>query len=470
VKHKYRLFIEVPPNKRTRKATITIKGKDEKTLSTDKVDLWSRTERTGFAARLAERLQVNADALEKEIETRWAQALDVRAMEQQAARDKAASPDGASCGVLEYDPKPAAALLVKLAGNAGVQLWHTPDRDGFATIPLDGRSENWKLRSTGFRLWLAREFHKYVGKPAGSQALQDAVAALEGKAIFEGEQHPVHVRLAEHGGRIYLDLADKDWRVIEVDADGWRVHTKPPVKFRRTRGMLPLPEPQGGGSLEELRPFLNTGTGDEGDNIWVVTVAWILQGLRGRGPYPVLAIHGEQGSAKSTLGKVLRKLIDPNKAEIRAAPRDERDLVIAASNGLVIGYDNLSYLPDWLSDALCRLATGGGYATRELFTDGDEAIFDAQRPILLNGIEDVITRGDLLDRALVVTLPTIEPHHRQTEARFSERFEKARPRILGALLTAVSGAMRELPHVQLRDLPRMADFAVWATASGKALG
>ena len=150
---------------------------------------------------------------------------------------------------------------------------------------------------------------------------------------------------------------------------------------------------------------------------------------------------GEQGSAKSTLQRVLRALIDPNKAPIRSLPRDERDLMIAATNGWCLAFDNLSHLQDWQSDALCRISTGGGFAARELYTDQDETILDVQRPVMLNGIEEVVTRNDLLDRSIIVYLPSIPPERRQPEKRFWREFEQARPAILGAILDAVSTAL-----------------------------
>ena len=181
-------------------------------------------------------------------------------------------------------------------------------------------------------------------------------------------------------------------------------------------------------------------------------------------------VYGEQGSAKSSLVRVLRALVDPNTAALRTTPRDERDLVIAATNGWLIAVDNLSHLPDWLSDAVCRLATGTGFATRELYTDAEEAIFAAQRPVVMNGIEEVATRGDLLDRALILYLPTIPEEQRQDEKAFWQVFEQARPAILGALLAIVSAALQTLPTVQLTHKPRMADFAVWGCAAAEACG
>ncbi len=182
----------------------------------------------------------------------------------------------------------------------------------------------------------------------------------------------------------------------------------------------------------------------------------------------MLVLHGEQGTAKSTLAKVLRSVVDPNETALRTEPRDERDLMIAATNAWCLTFDNLSHVPAWFSDGLCRLATGGGFATRELYSDAEEVLFNAQRPALLNGIEELATRGDILDRAILLYLPTIPKAQRQDETSFWRAFETARPRILGALLDAVSTALRELPAVTLCELPRMADFALWACAASAA--
>jgi hypothetical protein len=170
-------------------------------------------------------------------------------------------------------------------------------------------------------------------------------------------------------------------------------------------------------------------------------VGWLLGALHPHGPYPVLILHGEQGSAKTTTEKFFRSLIDPSSALVRSQPHEPRDLIIAASNGFVCAFDNLSSLPDWFSDALCRLSTGGGFSTRALYTDDEEIIFEAKRPIILNGIEELATRGDLLDRAIVVELPRITDERRQTEDSLCVAFERERPRLLGALLDAVSGAL-----------------------------
>ena len=166
--------------------------------------------------------------------------------------------------------------------------------------------------------------------------------------------------------------------------------------------------------------------------------------LRPRGPYPLLAVSGEQGSAKTVLSKLLKALIDPNAAPVRSLSREERELMIAANNGYLLAFDNLSGLPNWLSNALCRLATGGSFAVRQLYTDDEEILFDATRPILLNGIEEVVSRPDLGDRAIFLMLPPIGEAQRRPESELWREFAIARPRILGALLDAMVHGMRAM--------------------------
>jgi len=354
--------------------------------------------------------------------------------------------------------------LVTLAEE--VHLFHSPEGEPYATVTVNDHQETWRLRSRGFRRWLEYQFYQHEGRIPGSQVLQGTLGILEGKALFDAPEQAVFIRLAEHEGVIYLDLANAAWEVVEISANGWKVVQNAPVKFLRRRGMLPLPHPKAGGSLADLRSFVNVTS----DADWHLLVAWLLAALRPCGPYPVLNLHGEQGSTKSTLARLLRALVDPNKAPLRAEPRQVQDVMIAATNAWMLAFDNLSHLPPWLSDAICRLATGGGFGTRELFTNQEEALFDAQRPVLLTGIDEVVTRGDLLDRSLLVYLPDVPEAKRRPEAEFWPAFEEVRPGILGALLDAVSAALRQLATVQVSPLPRMADFAIWVTAAAPTLG
>jgi hypothetical protein len=354
--------------------------------------------------------------------------------------------------------------LVALA--AAAELFHTPDDEAYAAVELDSHREIWRLKDKSFRRWLAKKFHDQHHRVPTSQAMTDALGVLEGKAIYSGPQHSVFVRIARLEDVIYLDLGDKLWRAVRITASDWKVVRRPKVRFRRPHGLEELPIPETGGSTKELRKFVNIGSQRD----WVLMVAWLVDAFHPEGPFPILVLHGEQGSAKTTTARVLRSLIDPNKSPLRSPPHDERDVMIAAQNSRMVAFDNISYLAPWLSDALCRLATGGGYATRALYTDDEEKIIDEKRPVLLNGIDVVGGRGDLLDRSLVLQLPEISDAKRTPEEEVWKDFGEAQPRILGALLDAVSGALRNRPNVNISQLPRMADFAIFATAAEESLG
>src|SRR5438067_221807 len=345
------------------------------------------------------------------------------------------------------------------------ELFHTATGTAFADILLDGHRETWPIRSKRFRGWLRRLYYQVTGGAASPAEIRSGLDLLEARAQFDGPERAVHVRIAEHAGHIYLDLADEQWRAVDIGPDGWRVIGCPPVRFRRPSGVLPLPEPEQGGSIESLSSFLNLASRDD----FVLVVAWLLAALRSGGPYPLLAISGEQGSAKTVLSKLLKALIDPNAAPVRSLSREERELMIAANNGYLLAFDNLSCLPVWLCDALCRLASGGSFAVRRLYSDDEEVLFEATRPILLHGIDEVISRPDLGDRAIFLTLAPIGEAQRRPESKLWREFEIARPRMLGALLDAVVHGLRPLGRAHLDGLPRMADFALWAAACETAL-
>jgi DNA polymerase-1 len=364
-------------------------------------------------------------------------------------------------------PKESVAdRLVRYAIDAGVKLFHTADEDTYALIPCGDRQETRSMKSRAFKDWLGRLLWQKEQKSASGEALNSVVGTLRGGALFDSEQHDVHVRFAEHGGAVYLDLGDPAWQIIQIDADGWRAAQTSPVKFCRGNGSLSLPVPISGGSLDLLRPFINV----KGEDNWRLLLGWLFAAMRASGPFPVLSLGGEQGSAKSTLGRILKRLIDPSKASLRREPKCPHDLAIAASKGHCLAYDNLSSIPAWLSDALCCLATGGGWSTREYFTDSDEVIFEAMKPIILTSITDVVTASDLIDRTVNLQLEIIPAEERKPEKVLWRKFDEAHPQILGAVLDGLSAGLRTLPTLDEGLLPRMADFALWGEACLRGIG
>jgi hypothetical protein len=356
-------------------------------------------------------------------------------------------------------------MMLKLVACA--QLSRGTDGRPFARVPVQDRFEFYELKSPTFRNWLMDAYLERCGEPPSRLAISRVVAVLEARAQFRGTLPAVHIRVA--GSRdsdvFYLDLGDPEGRAVEIRASGWKVDQNPGVHFRHPTGMLPLPVPESGGTINLLRPYVNLGELD-----FRLFVAWITAALRPEGPYPPLVLYGEQGSAKTTLARVARLLIDPHSAGLLGEPTSARDLMITAQSNRLLAFDNLGTLPGWLSDCFCRLATGGGHATRSLFTDDQITYIHAQRPIIMNGIDDFVKRGDLIDRSVFLNLSPIHRSDRRTESEFWASFQFDYSRILGSVLDAVVLGMRILPSVELPEVSRMADFGYWGEAVGRGLG
>jgi len=363
----------------------------------------------------------------------------------------------------EKPGKPTIAQrLLEIASQC--DFFHTPTNKAYADIQINGVRQSFPIRHATFKQWLRRELFVQHGKTVGSETLNQVLGVLEANALFDEVEREVFLRVAEHEGKVYLDLGTPDWTAVEISAEGWHVISNYPVRFRRPDALLPLPRPEHNGTVAELKELLNLD-----DNAWILAITWLLFNFYPKYPHPILVLHGEQGSGKSYTAKLLKTLIDPGKAPLIPNVADLRNLAISAQNRWVLVYDNLSHLTAEQSDALCRISTGGGFSTRTLYENEDETIFEFTRPQMLTGIDSLSSRGDLLERSLLVQLPNISEDKRLTEAELNEKLEQLRGRIFGALLTALSRTLKELPATQPDRLPRMADFARFAIAAETAL-
>ncbi len=406
-----------------------------------------------------------ADALEEGWDEARAGAL-VAAAKPAQHKTTAKGGNGRAEGADEDDGGkrvPQSTVLLQLCEFC--ELWHDADQIAYATFPINERRENAEIRSTRFRLWLCGIYFRETGSAIRSQAYEDTVRVLEARAINDGPQYEPFLRIGHHNKNIYVDLGDPTWRAVEITRDEIKLVENPPVKFVRSPAMRPLSEPELGYDIDLLRSFINVS-----DDDFVLVVAWLVMAFRPKGPYPILVVQGEQGTGKSFVSRLLRDLIDPRAAPNRGAPKEDRDLVVSAAKSWVMTFDNLSYVANWLSDALCRLSTGSGFATRTLHSDREETIFEAARPIILNGIEQLTDRADLADRAVIIHLLPITQKSRRTEDEVLADFEQQRPFILGALLNAIRSAIANAGSVHLEELPRMADFAKFVTAAEPGLG
>jgi hypothetical protein len=347
------------------------------------------------------------------------------------------------------------------------EFFITPDEEPHATIVCKKHRDTVLIRSRKFRHFITRLNYEKTGRPPSRKELKETLDLCEAVAIFEGPVHQVYTRIAFLDTAIYVDLANDRYEQIKITSDEYKVISSKmsPGRFVRTPRMAPMCRPEPGGSLEQLRGFINA----EDDSDWILIVAWLVGALQPTGPFPILLLQGEQGSAKSTIARLLIDLIDPSTIPLCTSPKSERDLFISASKTRVLSFDNLSGISDQLSDAFCRMATGGGLATRSLFTDDSEKLFNSKRPVIINGIADLLTRHDFTDRSTVINTAPIPPNKRKPEKELWDQWLKVKPQVLGALCLAVSTALRNQDSTNLDSYPRMADFARWVVAAESSL-
>jgi hypothetical protein len=357
---------------------------------------------------------------------------------------KATKPDGSDS---------QASRLVTLA-NSHYRLLRGEDGRPYAT-ERQGPAMVYGLRGRdALRKRLAGLYFDTYGSTPGGSALTDALCVLEGMAD-RTDPEPVGLRVAAAGeGTVALDLGGEDGRCVVLDAGGWQLRDRSPVLFRRSALTAPLPEPAAGGSLDELRQLLNVD-----DERFRLVVAWLVAALVPDIPHPVLALTGEQGTAKSTAARLVVSLVDPSPAPLRTAPNDMRSWAAAASASWIVALDNVSSIQPWFSDTLCKAVTGDGIVERALFTDDDISVISFRRCIALTTIDAGRLAGDLAERLLVVELERIPTGRRRPDAEIAAAYTAARVRILGALLDLTAQVLAALPGVRLAELPRMADFA-----------
>jgi putative DNA primase/helicase len=334
-----------------------------------------------------------------------------------------------------------------------------------AAVRRDGRTQLLDVGGRPFKLWLRRMLLD-AGLQMTRGEQRDLREQLEGIALFTGSAERVFTRVAgTTEDSICIDLGTSTDDAARVTSRGWQVVPASPMRFTTSAGTLPLPRPEAAcyRGVDGLRSFLNLRGQD-----FPLAIGWLLGALRPRGPYPILILQGEQGTGKSTAARILTSLVDPRRAPLRTLPRTERDLAVAAQHAHVLSYDNLSGISAAMSDALCRASTGGGLSTRRLHTDSNEVVLEASRPIIATGIDEIATRPDLAERAILLRLPVVQG--RVDEKTLMREFEKAAPSIFGSILDGLVAALARIDSVTIDELPRMADFARWVTAAEPGLG
>jgi hypothetical protein len=369
---------------------------------------------------------------------------------------------------VEEAPKSAAQVAVEIAKSA-ITLSRTAEGAAIATMQVDGHEEHYLVKSSAFKQWLISEYRERTNCVVDRNAIAAALDTIEADAR-KAKFTEVHIRVAENDGKHYLDLCNDDWQVVEMSAyDDWQIITNPPVKFIRNKGMLPLPIPIRHTSmfaaLLKLRRLINVRDKYQ----FTMFIANEAAAMRPKGPYPILVPNSVEGGAgKTTVSEFATLLIDPVAVPLAAPPEQESDLVATIHSRHMSGFDNISGIKRALSDAFCRVSTGAGFSKRKLYEDFDVVAVNFQKPLVLNGIGDIIKQSDLLQRSLILQLEKLKKNGNKDENEIREEFKTAHPYILAALLDIFSHGLTELPRFKNRRFGRMAAFEKFSLACESA--
>lgn len=363
----------------------------------------------------------------------------------------------------EKQPSPT-ELLLKHVKSSGIELFHDERREPYAVIHFNEKRSVLPVESKDFRDLLCHSYYDSTGFAISKDAVGNVIQQLCGEAKYGSGEKPLHTRYAWHEDSIWVDLDGS--RAIKIDGTGWDIVDEPPVLFRQFPHQCALPIPLQGGNPTKLLDLLNISDINIRNLLMGYMVACMIPGI----PLPVLIIHGQQGTGKTTILKAIKRLIDPSTVLIQGEIRKENNYALSAWKHWLLFFDNLSSIPKGLSDRICRTSTGDGYETRTLYTNLDSTILEYRRGVGIASINQLADKPDLLERAWIISPDLISPSSRLQEGEFWKRFYDEAPSILGGLLDALSKAIRIKDIVKLDGLPRMADFAHWACAGALAMG
>jgi len=374
----------------------------------------------------------------------------------------------------ETEDKPKAAeILLQIIDNGEFEFFHDDHQDAFCKYPSQKSNvyEVRRLNDCKFKSYLSFIYRQEAGKTIGETSLKEAIAEMEGRALHDksSKKEKVFIRVGELDGKIYIDLCNDKWEVIEASSTGWKILNSKdiPVRFERSQHSLPLPDPNSidTGDISKLWSIVNIPKDNQ-----ILILAYILECFRCTTAFPILVLLGLQDSGKSATQNTIRSLIDPSSSNLRTAPRKVDDLVTEAASNWLVSYNNVSGISDEMHDDFCCIATGSGFATRKFYTNTQQIVVNIARPVVINGIFNFIRRPDLLDRAIILELESINESERKTDAELYKAMQENLPVIFRGLLDLLVKVLKELPSVKLDKQPRMADFALLGVATERALG
>ncbi|MGC1932636.1 MAG: hypothetical protein WA667_26990 [Candidatus Nitrosopolaris sp.] len=384
-------------------------------------------------------------------------------------------------GELEQNRNATSKKLLSLAEKQCQELFVNQYAEPYAAVKINQHIETLNLNHTRFRNWISKAYYEQEGTVPSSESITNVLNILKAKAEFDGNSKELHLRVAygvkedETGTArttrttISYDLTNKEWKAIKITPEGWTIE-KARIIFRRhnTQPQVYPSRDYPPDIFDRFLKLLNV----KGEKTKLLVKCYIIALLIPEIDKPILMLHGDPGGAKSTLEELVRTLVDPSSVLTFALPRDISELVQQLDHNYVVYYDNISRMPDWISDQFCRASTGGGSSKRRLYTDDDDKIYNFRRCVGFNGINLAATKSDLLDRGLIIKVERIDDKLKRKKQHIWHEFEETRPQLLGYMLDILVKflVMRQTTSIKFEKLPRMADFAECAEIVSRCMG
>lgn len=369
----------------------------------------------------------------------------------------------------EASGRMAKATQAKMTAINNIKnIYNASDGRIYVEIKLGEHNELIATDSKTFEYWIIYLYeHSSFGKMLSKSDVTSVISSINSFGHFRGKKVDIHLRIAEVENAIYIDLCNDKRQVLEIDKEGFRVLEDSPVLFKRTDDMDELPTPVFNKKMDYLKlgDYLNVKSLDDLNMI----VSFIVASYRPSIPKPILNLTGEAGTGKSMNTRLIRSFIDPAKQKgLLKKEIDSKELPVGANSQYLLAFDNLSGISKEGSDLLCVVSTGGAMTARKLYTDTDEIIIDLKKTVILNGIDDISKRQDLVSRTVFIETPKLDPSKKKTESDIWKKFKKDFPYILGSIVNAVSTGLENEGNDKTA-YTRMQDFGRFVADSSPAL-
>jgi hypothetical protein len=354
--------------------------------------------------------------------------------------------------------------------NIFVDQYHTP----YAFVKIKDHSETLDLDTKRFERWVYRRMIQYHnGRPIlpESKEVTAVLDYLKSMAEFDAVTKMMHLRVAGDNDSIYYDLSNPRWETIKIISAGWIIEETPTMMFRRYNNQIPQVYPSRDYNKDIFDRLVNLiNVKDESSKLLLkcYIIALFIPDI----PKAILMLHGEPNSAKTTLLKLIKMLIDPCSTHTLTCKSGNDELAQLFSHNYLPYFDNLSYIPDWMSDAFCRAVTGDSFTKRKLYTDNDDIFYTFMRCLGFSGVNLAATKSDLLDRGLIIELQRISTDKQRQIKHIWKEFQEMKPQLLGYIFDILANVLkkRQTSHVDVKGLPRLADWAEVCELISRCMG